>query len=74
MLTNRSNPVLASERPVPQAERLSVMLQLREVASPSSPDRHVRFEIPVLGVIRDVDPLQGHVSASGNWLKAEVDH
>jgi hypothetical protein len=50
------------------------MLQIREVASPSSPDRPVRFEIPFMGVIRDVDPLQGHVSASGHWLKAEVDH
>jgi hypothetical protein len=50
------------------------MLQLREVASPSSPDRPVRFRIPFMGVIRDVDPPQGHVSASGHWLKAEVDH
>ena len=42
------------------------------VASPSSPDRPVRFEIPFRGVIRDVDPPQGHVSTVG-YLRVSTD-
>jgi hypothetical protein len=49
-----------------------VTLQLREVASPSSPDRPVRFEIPFRGVIRDVDPPQGHMSTVG-YLRVSTD-
>ena len=42
-----------------------MMLQLREVASPSSPDGPVRFEIPLRGVIRDVDPSRCQMSTAG---------
>ena len=48
------------------------MLQLREVASPSSPDRPVRFEIPFMGVIRDVDPPRCQMSTVG-YLRVSTD-